>query len=170
MQTEFHCSSPLGLLTLCSDGTHLTALNIRTQQTPALSQEEPPLPLFQDVLRWLKTYFSGGIPTALPPLLPSGTPFQQIVWKLLLKIPYGELVSYGAVAKQVAAALGKPRMSAQAVGGAVGRNPIPILIPCHRVIGSNGSLTGYTGGLAIKRALLRLEGVPVVNDVVPHFH
>ena len=128
-------SSPLGKIILVSDGAALTELDFA-----------------EDV------YFAGRDPGALPPLAPHGTAFQQAVWKVLRGIPYGTTTTYGRIAAHIAAARGG-RMSAQAVGGAVGRNPISILIPCHRVIGTDGSLTGYAGGLDKKEALLRLEGV-----------
>ena len=166
MPQQLQYPSPLGPLTLYSDdGIHLTALRFQAPTSDSLPQPLPPL--FQTAVRWLDTYFAGRIPGELPPLAPGGTPFQQVVWRFLLEIPYGQVVSYGAIAQKTAAALGKSRMSAQAVGGAVGRNPLPILIPCHRVVGANGNLTGYSGGLSIKRALLQLEGVPVVSDTVP---
>lgn len=158
--------SPLGPLTLYSDDSiHLTALHLNESAADSILRPLPPV--FQETVLWLDTYFAGQIPGPLPPLAPGGTPFQQTVWNFLLEIPYGQVISYGAIAQKTAAMLGKPRMSAQAVGGAVGRNPIPILIPCHRVVGTNGSLTGYSGGLPIKRALLQLEGVPVIGDVIP---
>lgn len=165
MHQQLQLPSPLGPLTLCSeDGIHLTALLFHQHNTTPAPQYLPPV--FQETVRWLETYFSGQRPGPLPPLSPVGTPFQQLVWRFLLEIPYGQVVSYGAIAQKAAAALGKPRMSAQAVGGAVGHNHIPILIPCHRVVGTNGSLTGYSGGLSIKKALLALEGVPIVNEIV----
>jgi methylated-DNA-[protein]-cysteine S-methyltransferase len=134
----------------------------------------PDYPVFEALREWLAVYFSGRAP---PPwkgrrlpgagaetgagelrLNPRGTDFQKAVWEILLAIPYGELSTYGAIAKELAAARGLDSMSAQAAGGAVGHNPISVLIPCHRVLGSTGSLTGYAGGLDKKRALLRLEG------------
>lgn len=166
MPQQLQYLSPLGPLTLCSDdGIHLTALRFQENTADALLQ--PLSPLFQTTIHWLDTYFAGQIPGELPPLAPDGTPFQQVVWRFLLEIPYGQVVSYGSIARKTAAALGKSRMSAQAVGGAVGRNPLPILIPCHRVVGTTGSLTGYSSGFSIKRALLQLEGVPVMSDAVP---
>lgn len=108
---------------------------------------------------WLDEYFSGKIPDFLPPIKYNGTDFQKIVWDELLKIPYGKTVSYGELAKVVALKRGKAKMSAQAIGGAVGSNPICILIPCHRVIGKDGSLVGYGEGLDKKELLLKLEGV-----------
>lgn len=107
--------------------------------------------------KWLDIYFSGNIPDFLPPLSLKGTDFQMCVWQKLSRIPYGKTVSYGALAKDIAAETGKEKMSARAVGNAVGKNPIAIIIPCHRVIGADGSLTGFAGGLEIKKELLRLE-------------
>jgi len=117
--------------------------------------KKPDSPLFVLLNDWLKAYFSGEKPTVKIPLAPHGTEFQQAVWKLLLEIPYGKTTTYGAIAAQLSST-GK-RAAAQAVGGAVGHNPISLLIPCHRVLGADGSLTGYAGGLEKKRALLELE-------------
>ena len=152
-------SSPLGKIILVSDGAALTELDF-AEDIPAASGEhvQKDLPVFEEVSRWLDVYFAGRDPGTLPPLAPHGTAFQQAVWKILRGIPYGTTTTYGGIAAHIAAARGG-RMSAQAVGGAVGRNPISILIPCHRVIGADGSLTGYAGGLDKKEALLRLEGV-----------
>ena len=116
------------------------------------------LPVFADTCRWLDTYFAGRDPGFLPQLAPEGTPFRKEVWGLLLGIPYGETTSYGALAAKIASKRDVGRMSAQAIGGAVGHNPIPIIIPCHRVIAADGSIGGFTGGLEIKRWLLRHEG------------
>ena len=151
--------SPLGKIILVSDGAALTELDF-AEGVPAASavRTQKDLPVFEEVSRWLDVYFSGRDPGALPPLAPHGTAFQQAVWNILRGIPYGTTTTYGRIAAHIAAARGG-RMSAQAVGGAVGRNPISILIPCHRVIGTDGSLTGYAGGLDKKEALLRLEGV-----------
>jgi methylated-DNA-[protein]-cysteine S-methyltransferase len=119
----------------------------------------PDYPVFVSLKAWLKEYFAGGKPEQRIPLSPEGTDFQQAVWKLLLEIPYGGTSTYGAIAARIAGSSG----SAQAVGGAVGHNPISLLIPCHRVVGADGSLTGYAGGLEKKRALLALEsgGKPI---------
>ena len=151
--------SPLGRIVLMSDGTALTELDF-AEGVPEASavHTQKDLPVFREVCRWLDVYFAGRDPGALPPLAPHGTAFQQAVWKVLCGIPYGTTTTYGGIAARIAAARGG-RMSAQAVGGAVGRNPISILIPCHRVIGTDGSLTGYAGGLDKKEYLLRLEGV-----------
>ena len=154
-----HYSSPLGKIILVSNGTALTELDFAEDVSAAsATRTQKDLPVFEEVSRWLDAYFAGRNPGALPPLAPHGTAFQQAVWKILRRIPYGTTTTYGRIAAHIAAARGG-RMSAQAVGGAVGRNPISIIIPCHRVIGANGSLTGYAGGLDKKEALLRLEGV-----------
>lgn len=152
--------SPLGKLTLASDGENLTGLWIAGQKYhgEACGTCRNDLPVFAETARWLSVYFSGKEPDFMPPLAPAGTPFQQAVWKILRTIAYGQTITYGQIASQLAAQSGK-RVSAQAVGGAVGRNPISILIPCHRVLGADGSLTGYAGGIEKKQYLLRLEGV-----------
>lgn len=151
-------SSPLGKMILVSDGAALTELDFAEDCLPeSVEHTQKDLPVFEEVSRWLDLYFSGRDPGALPPLAPHGTAFQQAVWNILRGIPYGTTTTYGRIAAHIAAARGG-RMSAQAVGGAVGHNPISILIPCHRVIGTDGSLTGYAGGLDKKEYLLELEG------------
>ncbi len=146
--------SPIGPLTMVSDGKDLTGLWIL--DPPALPPGEAAV--FPQVEDWLDAYFRGDHPNPRKlPLSPAGTPFQKLVWELLLTIPYGETRSYGHIAKEAAARLGKEKMSAQAVGGAVGRNPICIIIPCHRVLGTNGSLVGFRDGLERKKWLLRHE-------------
>ena len=117
--------------------------------------------------RWLDLYFAGREPGFLPPLHPAGSTFQQAVWALLLQIPYGQTVTYGELARQLAEKQGRPRMSAQAVGGAVGHNKISIIIPCHRVVGTGGSLTGYAGGIDRKVKLLALEQADMTRFFVP---
>lgn len=153
-----HYASPLGDITLSSDGTSLTGLWFDGQthfgSTLTGAGEERPLPVFRQSEEWLDRYFRGLEPGPLPPLSPAGTPFRRRVWSALLTIPYGETRTYGKLARQ----LGLPPGGARAVGGAVGRNPISLMIPCHRVVGGNGSLTGYAGGLEKKAALLTLEG------------
>ena len=165
MPCYHRCSSPLGGILLASDGEALTGLWFEGQRyapAPPPGAPEPPLPVLREAERWLTVYFSGHQPSFTPPLRPAGTPFQRTVWDLLLRIPRGETISYGALAEQTAAVLGRPRMSAQAVGGAVGRNPIALIIPCHRVVGADGRLTGYAGGLWRKERLLALErGLPL---------
>lgn len=154
-------SSPLGPITAASDGTAITGLWLEGQKYFAASLSKDAvaysdLPAFQEVSLWLDAYFSSHPLPPLPPLAPKGSEFRQAVWKLLLEIPYGDVTTYGALAAALRAR-GIPA-AAQAVGGAVGHNPISILIPCHRVIGANGSLTGYAGGVDKKRFLLELEG------------
>lgn len=122
---------------------------------------EPERPPFPALRRWLKSYFAAAAPKPDFALAPEGTPFQKAIWDILLQIPYGGLTTYGEIARRFAAARGLASMSAQAVGAAVGHNPISLLIPCHRVVGSTGKLTGYAGGLDKKEALLRLEGAVV---------
>lgn len=165
--------SPLGLLTLASDGEHLLGLWIEGQKyfgAPldcAISPGES-LPVFALAKDWLDRYFAGKKPEISQlPLAPSGSDFRQEVWKLLCEIPYGELTTYGEIAKKMAAKRNLPGMSAQAVGGAVGHNPISIIIPCHRVVGSTGSLTGYAGGIEKKRWLLSHEGVDAQRLTLP---
>ena len=155
-----HYASPLGGMTLTSDGMALTGLYFDGERDfPDLSAaHKKDLPVFGEVMRWLDLYFAGKEPDFMPTLNPTGTSFQMSVWAILRAIPFGETTTYGAIAKQLEKDTGR-RMSAQAVGGAVGRNPISILIPCHRVIGANGSLTGYAGGLDKKEYLLGLEGI-----------
>jgi len=122
--------------------------------------DEPDYPVFASLKAWLNDYFAGKKPKVRLPLSPPGTDFQQAVWKLLREIPYGKTTTYGAIAASLASSRGSGgRPAAQAVGGAVGHNPISLIIPCHRVLGADGSLTGYAGGLEKKRALLELEGV-----------
>ena len=115
------------------------------------------MPVFEQAKEWLTIYFSGQEPDFLPPVHMTGTPFQLTVWEILRTIPYGKTITYGEIAKEIAVRKGIPRMSAQAVGGAVGHNKISVIIPCHRVVGTNGSLTGYAGGIDKKRKLLTLE-------------
>lgn len=163
MDYRFSLDSPLGKLTLASDGEALTGLWFEGQKHFAAglsdAAEERPLPVFAETARWLELYFAGDAPDFTPPLRPSGTPFQREVWALLRQIPYGGTATYGELAARIGEVRGLSRFSARAVGGAVGRNPISLLIPCHRVLGADGSLTGYAGGTERKAALLRLEGV-----------
>lgn len=149
--------SPLGKLTLCSDGMHLTAVTFEGQKYEENHIPKDAVwgtcPVLEETKTWLSGYFAGKIPDFLPSLAPKGTSFQRKVWEWLLRIPYGETVTYGELAKTLGC------KSAQAVGGAVGRNPISILIPCHRVVGADGSLTGYAGGVEKKERLLKIEGI-----------
>ncbi len=155
--------SPIGLLKLVSNGQALTAVTFPRQryQERRLTESVPDGQREELLLakRWLDLYFTGKAPDFLPPLAPGGTAFRQLIWKLLLEIPYGESTTYGKLARQAASNLGRETMSPQAVGGAVGHNPINLIIPCHRVLGADGSLTGYGGGLEQKKYLLNLEGI-----------
>ncbi len=164
MDFTTHYHSPLGDMTMTSDGTSLTGLwfdkvEHSTHTLDIGQQKRHDLPIFDETRHWLDLYFSGKIPTFTPTLLLRGSDFRQRVWELLLAIPYGRTVSYGEIARQIARERGLTVMSAQAVGGAVGHNPVSIIVPCHRVIGANGSLTGYGGGIDKKIGLLRIEGV-----------
>ena len=161
VQYHWHYASPLGGITLAGDGDALTGLWFDGQaHFPACPGEARELPVFAGAARWLDAYFAGADPGFTPKLDPRGTPFQRAVWAALAAIPYGQTTTYGAIAARLAGA-GLPRASARAVGGAVGRNPISLIIPCHRVVGADGSLTGYAGGLDRKARLLRLEGVAI---------
>ncbi len=160
-----HYESQLGGILLAADEIGLTGLWFDGQkyfarELPA-ERTEKEMPILTETKRWLDIYFTGTEPDFLPPLHPIGSNFRQEVWKLLLQIPYGKTVTYGELARQLAEKRGLPRMSAQAVGGAVGHNQISVLIPCHRVVGANGSLTGYAGGIQKKVKLLELEGTDV---------
>ena len=157
-----HYASPLGGMTMAADGEALTGLWFDGQKGFAgtLSDEDSgrALPVFDTACRWLDIYFSGKAPDFTPALAMRTTPFRKAVWEILLTIPYGRTMTYGQIAGQIAAQAGIQRMSAQAVGGAVSHNAIALIIPCHRVIGANGNLTGYAGGMDKKISLLRMEG------------
>lgn len=156
-----HYDSPLGGILLAADVVGLTGLwfdgakYFADNLPPAHTAQETPI--LAEAKHWLDVYFAGREPNFTPPLHPVGSPFRQAVWEMLLQIPYGETTTYGELARQLAAQHGLPRMSAQAVGGAVGHNEISLIIPCHRVVGANGSLTGYAGGIDKKIKLLELE-------------
>lgn len=164
-------ASPLGTITLACDADAIIGLwfngqkhfgNILPEQT-----EQKELPLLRDAKRWLDIYFSGREPDFTPPLRYDSTPFRRTVCEIMLTIPYGRTMTYGEIAAEVARRRGIDRMSAQAVGGAVGHNPISLMIPCHRVVGTNGSLTGYGGGIQRKLWLLELERVDMSCFFVP---
>lgn len=161
MEYTHHYDSPLGGITLSSDGQALTGLWFDDQKyfayTLTGNPEQKKLPVFEQAKLWLDIYFSGKEPAFTPLLSPKATPFRRAVWEILLTIPFGRTMTYGEIAKEIARRRGLPKMSAQAVGGAVGHNPISLIIPCHRVIGTDGSLTGYAGGIARKEKLLALE-------------
>ncbi|MCC8141435.1 MAG: methylated-DNA--[protein]-cysteine S-methyltransferase [Lachnospiraceae bacterium] len=157
-QSTTRYPSPLGVIRLSAAEEGLAGLWFETGEDPAdLDLAEQDLPVLDETKRWLDIYFAGHEPDFFPALHLIGTDFQLEVWELLRRIPYGETVSYGELAAQIAANRGIKRMSAQAVGGAVGRNPVSIVVPCHRVIGADGSLVGYGGGMERKAALLKLE-------------
>ena len=156
-----HYTSPLGSITLASNGGSLTGLWFDGQKYfphKLISESiESELPIFTRTCNWLDIYFSGNIPDFTPPISLNTTPFRKAVYDILLTIPYGQTMTYGEIANIIAKQNGVERMSAQAVGGAVGHNPVSIIIPCHRVVGADGSLTGYAGGLNKKIELLKLE-------------
>ncbi len=163
-------ASPVGVLTLASDGESLLGLWLEGQKYDAAglepdAEERPDLPVFRRAAAWLDAYFAKEPLPPPPPLAPRGSAFRRRVWQLLLEIPYGETTTYGALTEALKAA-GVPA-SPQAVGGAVGHNPISILIPCHRVVGADGSLTGYAGGVEKKRFLLELEGADLTGLYIP---
>ena len=171
MQYTTTYQSPLGEILLAADDIGLTGLWFDGEKFYADSldpdHEERMVPVFELVKKWLDIYFSGRKPDFMPPVHMIGSEFRRQVWKILREIPYGETITYGALAKRIAEEKGLKRMSAQAVGGAVGHNEISIIIPCHRVVGSDGSLTGYAGGIDKKERLLMLEGVNMENFYVP---
>lgn len=161
-------NSLLGGITIAADGEALLGLWLDGQKyfEDRLNKKEfgeqstggLKVPVLEEAEKWLGIYFSGKIPDFTPKMnFEDVSPFRKRVWEILLKIPYGKLMTYGQIAKKIEAETGK-RVSAQAVGGAVGHNPISLIIPCHRVVGANGSLTGYAGGLDKKTFLLKLEG------------
>ena len=157
----WHYDSPLGGITLASDGDALVGLWLDGQtifaETLDKEQTEKLLPVFEDTCHWLDIYFSGKEPWFIPKLHVCSTEFRKRVWGILLTIPYGQTMTYGEIAARIAREKGVKQMSAQAVGGAVGHNPISLIIPCHRVVGANGSLTGYAGGVEKKARLLQME-------------
>ena len=171
MDYVHHYKSPLGNITMASDGEALTGLWFDGQKyfadTLGKEQEEKELPVFAQADRWLDIYFGGKEPDFTPPLSMKTTQFRKAVWDILLTIPYGRTMTYGQIAKIIAEEKGIARMSAQAIGGAVGHNPISLIIPCHRVVGTSGSLTGYAGGIRKKVRLLKLEKADMSGLFVP---
>ena len=165
--------SPVGLLTLATDGDNLIGLWIEGQKyhgntLSAAMTKKDNMPVFETAKKWLDKYFAGKSPgIAELPLAPKGSDFRREVWDILCGIPYGKVITYGDVAKKIAMSRNERNTYSRAVGGAVGHNPISIIIPCHRVIGSNGSLTGYAGGIDIKIKLLELEGVDISLTRIP---
>lgn len=161
MEYTHDCDSPLGKIMLASDGHALTGLWFEGQKYFAAKldqeHEEKDLPVFEQTEEWLALYFSGKKPVFTPPMKLKGTSFQKEVWEELIAIPFGRTTTYAKIAEEIAKRRGLVSMSAQAAGSAVGRNPISLIIPCHRVVGSDGSLTGYAGGLEKKEWLLAME-------------
>ena len=157
MEYIYRYRSPFGGIVLSSDGEALTGLRFDGPETKA-PLKSARLPVFDETVKWLDIYFGGKEPGFTPVLKIKGTPFRERVWKILAAIPYGQTATYGEIAARIAAQTGVSKMSAQAVGGAVGHNPIALIIPCHRVIGANGELVGYGGGIDKKIKLLALEG------------
>lgn len=156
-----HYQSPLGGITVAADGEAIIGLWFDGQKYFADTLErnalEKPLPVFAAVDQWLDIYFSGQAPDFMPPIKMRTTAFRQTVWQIMLSIPFGQTMTYGAIAARIARQRGVEKMSAQAVGNAVGHNAISLIIPCHRVVGHKGELTGYAAGLFKKRKLLELE-------------
>ena len=169
---DTYCS-PMGLITLASQQNKLVGVWIEGQKyfgqiVDAQKQYQPNLPIFNKTKHWLDDYFNGKKTTIdTLPLAPQGTPFRHLVWDILCQIPYGQVITYGDIAKQIMQKTNTASMSSQAVGGAVGHNPISIIIPCHRVIGAKGNLTGYAGGINKKIALLKLENIDTSQFVIP---
>ncbi|MCS5348830.1 methylated-DNA--[protein]-cysteine S-methyltransferase [Staphylococcus aureus] len=167
MEYKCYYDSPVGRLELVSDGESLTAILFENQQNDGTREENALLAIFKEAVQWLDAYFKGDNPEITIPLKPTGSDFQQRVWHELRQIPYGSLTTYGEIAKKVGEALNKPKMSAQAVGGAVGSNPLSIIVPCHRVVGKTGSLTGFGGTINNKIKLLELENIDMSGLYVP---
>ncbi len=171
MQYISRYHTPLGRILLACDELGLTGLWFEQQKYFARQldpeHEERDHPHFDAAKRWLECYFAGRKPDFTPQLHMTGSPFQLAVWEILCEIPYGSVTTYGGIAREIARKTAVSRMSAQAVGGAVGHNKLSIIVPCHRVVGSNGSLTGYAGGIQRKIKLLSLEGVTMDGLSVP---
>lgn len=161
----YHYDSPLGAITMSSDGEALTGLWFEGQKyfgsTLTSESEQKNLSVFEETICWLDVYFEGKKPDFIPKLKLKGTKFRRMVWEILLEIPYGQTMTYKEISDKVAKQRGMESMSAQAVGGAVGHNPISLIVPCHRVIGTDGSLTGYAGGMEKKAELLKMEHVDI---------
>lgn len=164
-------SSPIGGITIASNGNAITGLWFDGQKyfgaTLSQQQGEKDLPVFAQTKQWLDLYFDGEIPNFTPPLFMMASPFRRIVWEVLRMIPYGQTMTYGQIAERIAERWGRSKMSAQAVGGAVGHNPISLIIPCHRVVGTGGNLTGYAGGIDKKVYLLVLEKADMSGLHIP---
>jgi methylated-DNA-[protein]-cysteine S-methyltransferase len=163
-------NSEVGNIRVTSDGENVTGLLINKigyDDAEIISVTAENLDIFNETKRWLDCYFSGIEPNFMPNIKVKGSEFSKSVWKILCEIPYGKVITYGDIAKRIMFDTGKRKMSAQAIGGAVKRNPVSILIPCHRVVGAGGNLTGYGGGLDVKVKLLQLEGIDVSKFYMP---
>jgi methylated-DNA-[protein]-cysteine S-methyltransferase len=163
-------NSEVGNIRVTSDGENVTGLLINKigyDDAEIISVTAENLDIFNETKRWLDCYFNGIEPDFMPPIKVGGSEFSKFVWKILSEIPYGKVITYGDIAKRIMFDTEKKKMSAQAVGGAVKRNPVSILIPCHRVVGAGGNLTGYGGGLDVKVKLLQLEGIDVSKFYMP---
>lgn len=167
----YHYDSLIGKITIASDGEALIGLWFDGQKYFADTVQgtcmEKSLPIFDDTTKWLDIYFGGKQPDFTPNIKILATPFRKVIAEIMLTIPYGKTMTYGEIAKKAGAQMGIEKMSAQAVGGAVGHNPISLIIPCHRVVGTSGSLTGYAGGIDKKISLLKLEKADMSNLFVP---
>ena len=171
MEYIWHYNSPIGGITLAGDSAAVTGLWFDGQKyyadTLDPEHEEKLIPVLAETVRWLDIYFAGTVPDFTPPLCMKTTEFRKRVWEIMLTIPFGETMTYAQIAQVIARERGLSRMSAQAVGGAVGHNSISLIIPCHRVVGTDGSLTGYAGGIDKKVRLLELEGADMSRLYVP---
>lgn len=165
--------SPLGGITVSADGSEITGLWFDGQRhfgdTLPPDCEEKSLPVFAETKKWLDLYFGGQAPSFTPPLKMETTPFRKAVWEILMTIPFGQTMTYGEIAERLAGQMGLAKMSAQAVGGAVGHNSVSLIIPCHRVVGANGNLTGYAGGIEKKVQLLTMEKADMSAFFVPGY-
>jgi len=163
--------SPIGNITVASNGEKITGLWFDDGkffgETLSTEVVEKKIPVLEETKKWLDCYFDGKNPQFTPPVYLSGSPFRLAVWEILKSIPYGKVMTYGQIATIIARRRGIENMSSQAVGGAVGHNPISVIIPCHRVVGSNGNLTGYAGGIDKKIKLLTIEGVDMTKLFLP---
>lgn len=165
MEYIFEYKSPIGIIIITSDETEITGLRFKGESETEVPHNKryKETSAIKEGKKWLDLYFSGKNPGYIPAINPTGTEFQKLVWKLLLEIPYGKTTTYGEIAGKIAEIKNVSRMSAQAVGGAVGKNPIAIIIPCHRVVGKNGKLTGYAYGIDKKISLLEIERADIKN-------
>lgn len=165
MEYFYEYKSAIGDITITSNETGITGVRFKRQSENEELRDKKykETTAIKETEKWLDIYFSGKNPEFIPPLNAVGTEFQKLVWKMLLEIPYGKTATYGEIARTIAEIKNVSRMSAQAIGGAVGKNPIAIIIPCHRVVGKNGNMTGYAYGIDKKIALLDIEGTDIKN-------